>query len=190
MTAASAIGQVRDKAVRIVVWDERQPKQKSMYEDFLGNHIADYLRKQEGFKVRSVGLDDPQQGLSEEILNNCDVLIWWGHVRQGEVSIETSQRIVERIKTSKLNLITLHSAHWSTPFMVAMEERSRQDALAKLSSADRAKARVEWAGEFGVRQAQQGQNADGAASDCQRNPGRFYAASDRDVRRAVSCAQA
>lgn len=146
MTAATAIGQVRDKAVRIVVWDERQPKQKSMYEDFLGNHIADYLRKQEGFKVRSVGLDDPQQGLSEEILNNCDVLIWWGHVRQGEVSIETSQRIVERIKTGKLNLITLHSAHWSTPFMVAMEERTKQGALGKLPEAQRAKVKVEWVG--------------------------------------------
>lgn len=120
-----------------------------MYEDFLGNHTANYLRKQKRFKVRSVGLDDPQQGSSEEILTNCDVPIWWGHVRQGEVSIETSQRIVERIKTGKLNLITLHSAHWSTPFMVAMEERSRQDALATLSAADRAKARVEWDGDFG-----------------------------------------
>jgi len=137
-----------EKAVRIVVWDERQPKQRPMYESFLGNHIANYLRKQEGFTVRSVGIDDRQQGLPDVLLDDCDVLIWWGHIRQDEISIQTARRIVERIKAGKLCLIVLHSAHWSTPFMVAMEERAKQDALAKLSVTERAKAKVEWVGKF------------------------------------------
>ncbi len=136
------------KSARIVVWDERQPKQKEMYRDFLGNHIARYLRKEEGFSVRSVCLDQPEQGLREALLDKCDVLIWWGHVRQGEISRETARKIVERVKAGKLALIVLHSAHWSTPFMVAMEERTKQDALGKLSEAERAKAEVEWIGKF------------------------------------------
>jgi len=150
LVAVATIGcaQQKQKPVRIVVWDERQPKQQSMYENFLGNHIADYLRRQEGFSVRSVGMDDPQQGLPDGLLDDCDVLIWWGHVRQGEISVETARRIVERLKAGKLSFIVLHSAHWATPFVVAMEERTKQDALAKLPAAERAKAKVEWVGKF------------------------------------------
>jgi len=148
VVGAGAIGRAEEKPMRIVVWDERQPKQQSMYENFLGNHIAAYLGKQKGFSVRSVGLDDPQQGLLDTLLDDCDVLIWWGHVRQDEISIRTARRIVRRIKAGKLNFIVLHSAHWSTPFMVAMEERAKQDALAKLSRRERAKTKVELVGEF------------------------------------------
>ena len=148
VVGAAMVGRAEAKSIRIVVWDERQPKQQAMYENFLGNHIADYLQEQKGFSVRSVGMDDPQQGLPDALLDDCDVLIWWGHVRQDGISIRTARRIVERIQAGKLSFIVLHSAHWSTPFMVAMEERAKQDALAKLSRRERAKAKVEWVGEF------------------------------------------
>jgi len=148
VVAVATVGCAQQKLVRVVVWDERQPKQQPMYENFLGNHIADNLREQERFSVRSVGMDDPQQGLPDELLDNCDVLIWWGHRRQGEISRQTASRIVERIKAGKLSLIVLHSAHWSTPFVVAMEERAKQDALAKLPEAERANAKVELVGKF------------------------------------------
>ncbi len=126
-TLLMASGPPRDD-VRVVVWDERQPQQKAAYDDFLGNQIADHLRTQDGLSVTSVSLDDPEQGLSDEILNNCDVLIWWGHVRQAEVTPETGKRIVSRIVSGHLNLVSLHSAHWSTPFVEAMNERTRRDA--------------------------------------------------------------
>jgi len=146
VAAVATVGCAHPKPIRVVVWDERQPKQQPTYANFLGNHIADHLRKQERFSVRSVGMDDPQQGLPDAMLDNCDVLIWWGHRRQAEISVETSHRIVERIKAGKFSFIVLHSAHWSTPFMVAMQERARHDALAKLSPAERANAKVEWVG--------------------------------------------
>lgn len=148
VAAAGTVGGAERKSARIVVWDERQPKQKEMYRDFLGNHIARYLRKEEGFPIRSVGLDQPEQGLRDALLDKCDVLIWWGHVRQGEISVQTARKIVERVKAGQLALIVLHSAHWSTPFMVAMEERTKQDALGRLSVEERAKAEVEWVGKF------------------------------------------
>ena len=46
--------------IRVVVWDEQQPAQKQAYDNFLGNAIADYLKKQPGFEVKSVRLDDPR----------------------------------------------------------------------------------------------------------------------------------
>ncbi|MHC4060996.1 MAG: type 1 glutamine amidotransferase family protein, partial [Planctomycetota bacterium] len=148
IVALGTTGCTQQRSIQVLVWDERQPKQKQLYKDFLGNHIAEDLHRRAGLSVRSAGMDDPQQGLSDELLDNCDVLIWWGHRRQAEISIETAQRIVDRVKTGKLNLIILHSAHWCTPFMLAMHERARQDALATLPSALRDDAKVEWLGEF------------------------------------------
>jgi trehalose utilization protein len=146
--ASGAKDAAKPKTVRVAVWDERQPKQKQMYENFLGNHIADYLGKQEGLSVRSVGMDDANQGLTDELLDNSDVLIWWGHVRQADISFETAKRIVDRTKAGKLNLIILHSAHWSTPFVLAMHECAKQDAIARIPHSLRDKVKFEWVGEF------------------------------------------
>jgi trehalose utilization protein len=118
--------------IRVVVWDERQPAQKEAYPNFLGNALAEHLRAQPGLKVTSVGLNDPDQGLPISLLDDCDVLIWWGHQRHGEVKPELVKAIVERVKADKLSLFTLHSAHWSRPFIEAMNERARMDARASL----------------------------------------------------------
>ncbi len=130
------------KTVRVVVWDERQEKQKQAYENYLGNRLAKDLGSRPGISVRSVALDDPGQGLTDEILDNCDVLVWWGHVRQPEIKPELGRAIVRRIQAGQLSLITLHSAHWSTPFKEAMYERTRQDALKKLPAKDRKLAKL------------------------------------------------
>ena len=83
--------------IGVLVWDEQQPAQKAAYEIFLGNQIAGFLGKQPGLKVVSRRHDDPDQGISDADLATCDVLVWWGHVRQREIRPEAGQRIVERI---------------------------------------------------------------------------------------------
>lgn len=130
-------------AVKVVVWDERQPAQKEAYPNFLGNAIADHLRAQPGFSVKSVGMDDPEHGLSTEVLGDCDVLIWWGHVRHREITSEAVKPLIERIKAGTLNLISLHSAHWSTPFVEAMSERTRLDVEERFRQATTGSERVE-----------------------------------------------
>ena len=112
----------------VLVWDERQPRQQEAYANFLGNAIAAHLRAQGGMAVQSVGLDDPDQGLSDAALEASQVLIWWGHVRHREVSAETGRRILDRVIAGRLSLIVLHSAHWATPFVAAMDHRAREDA--------------------------------------------------------------
>lgn len=126
--------------VRVLVWDEQQPQQRLAYSNFLGNEIAAYLRKQPGIEVLSARLADRDQGLPDEILDQTDVVIWWGHVRHKEITPEKGRDIVRRIKSGKLSLIALHSAHWSTPFVEAMYERARMDALAALAPDERANA--------------------------------------------------
>jgi len=127
---------------RVLVWDEQQPAQKQAYTNFLGNEIAGYLKQQAGLVVMSARLDDPEQGLSKQALDQCDVLIWWGHVRNKEIAPATGQDIVRRIKAGQLSLIALHSAHWSTPFVEAMSERARESALKPLTPDERRNAKL------------------------------------------------
>jgi trehalose utilization protein len=63
-------------------------------------------------------------------------------VRQREVKWEVGTRIVGRIKEGHLSLIALHSAHWSTPFIEAMNERAITDALVKLTPEEKKLAKV------------------------------------------------
>lgn len=130
------------KPIRVVVWDEQQPSQKEAYDNFLGNAIAEDLKSKPGFEVKSVKLDDPEQGLSDEVLDHCDVLLWWGHGRHGDVTDENAKRVLDRIKAGKLSLIVLHSAHYSKPFMLAMNDRSIEDAINALPEADRKNVEV------------------------------------------------
>ncbi|MDE0109638.1 MAG: ThuA domain-containing protein [Bryobacterales bacterium] len=121
-------------SVNVLVWDERQPRQAEAYDNFLGNEIAARLGALPGLTVVSVGQDDPGHGLGT--LDEQDVLVWWGHVRQGEVPDEIGQRVVERVRSGKLALIALHSAHWSVPFMEAMYSRTRDDAKRRFPNPD------------------------------------------------------
>lgn len=119
------------ETINVVVWDEQQPAQKEAYDDFLGNEIASYLEKQSGISVRTVNLASPEKGIADNVLNSCDVLIWWGHVRQFEITPEQGKAIVKRIKSGQLDLIALHSAHWATPFVEAMKDRTMSNALTR-----------------------------------------------------------
>lgn len=126
LSASAVIGFAQN--IRVVVWDERQPAQKTAYPNFIGNQIAEHLGKLPGITVKSVGLDDPEHGLGGNTLDQCDVLIWWGHIRSAEIPVEVGRAIVQRIKDGKLSLIALHASHWSVPFMEAMNEVTRIEA--------------------------------------------------------------
>ena len=121
---------VSAEPVHVLVWDERQPRQSEAYENFLGNEIAARLDARfDEFELRSVGMDDAEQGLAAKDLDWANVLIWWGHVRQAEITPETAQqKIIRRLKSGDLDVIFLHSAHWATPFMEAMNERTMTEA--------------------------------------------------------------
>jgi trehalose utilization protein len=130
--------------IRVLVWDEQQPAQQKVYPDFLGNHLAGHLRKNPNLEVTSANLGQPEQGLSKAVLDQTDVLVWWGHVRHDEVPQATAAAIVERVKEGKLSLISLHSAHWSVPFRTAMEARLLQETVKMLPVGERSKVFPEW----------------------------------------------
>jgi len=144
LTAATACA----NDVRVLVWDEQQPQQKQAYgELFLGQTIAEHLSKQAGLSVKSVRLDDAQQGLDDATLEAADVLVFWCHRRVKEQDDVRMEAVVKRVLEGKLSLVALHSAHWAKPFVRLMQERAKADALAKVPEAERASAKWEFLNE-------------------------------------------
>ncbi len=108
------------KKTRITVWNENIHEQQDkavieIYPNGMHKTIADFLSRNPDFEVRTATLDQPEHGLTEEILQNTDVLTWWGHKAHDQVK----EKIVERVKIRVLEgmgLIVLHSAHYSKIF--------------------------------------------------------------------------
>jgi trehalose utilization protein len=105
--------------LRVTVWSEyrhekQHPKVQAVYPNGIHNVIADGLR-QHGFAVRTATLDEPQHGLTEEVLLNTDVLTWWGHMAHDEVQDEIVARVHQRVLHG-MGLIVLHSGHFSKLF--------------------------------------------------------------------------
>jgi trehalose utilization protein len=119
--------------IHVLIWDERQPRQAEAYENFLGNEIAQQLGHVDDLEIRSVCLEDPEQGLNAGNLEWADVIVWWGHVRHSDLAEGRAKLVLEYIQQGELDLIVLHSAHWARPFVEAMNWRSIEDAKRKLA---------------------------------------------------------
>ncbi|HNT89130.1 MAG TPA: ThuA domain-containing protein, partial [Candidatus Hydrogenedentes bacterium] len=107
--------------IRVTVWNEgvhekELPRCKELYPDGMGRAIGRYLEKQPGIaSVRCVELDDPDQGLSDDILDTTDVMTWWGHCAHDRVTDENAAKVQDRVLNG-MGLVVLHSGHMSKPF--------------------------------------------------------------------------
>ena len=105
---------------RVTVWNEYRHEKKSehiarIYPEGIHGAIANHLR-QEGLTVQTATLDEPQHGLSDEVLAQTDVLIWWGHMAHKEVEDVVVDKVQRRILEDGMGLIVLHSGHFSKKF--------------------------------------------------------------------------
>ena len=106
--------------IQVTVWNEyRHEKQDvdvaAIYPHGIHNAIADCLKTNAMLDVRSAVLDDPEHGLTDEVLANTDVLLWWGHLAHGEVRNEIVEKVRIRVLDG-MGLIVLHSGHGSKIF--------------------------------------------------------------------------
>ena len=109
--------------IRVTVWNEFQhektePAVASVYPNGIHNAVADFLRCDD-ITVRTATLDDPECGLTEEVLKETDVLIWWGHMAHHMVPDEIANRVRDEVLKG-MGFIGLHSAHHSKPFRFLM----------------------------------------------------------------------
>lgn len=110
--------------INVLIWNEflhekRQPPVAEIYPHGMHAAIGEYLAGDKDISVRLACLDDPEQGLSEKILAETDVLIWWGHMAHDRVTDESVQRVVRRVNAG-MGLVALHSAHHSRVFRALM----------------------------------------------------------------------
>ena len=108
---------------RVTVWNEYRHEKThaevtKLYPDGMHQVIAKALREA-GMTVRTAALDEPQHGLTDEVLAQTDVLIWWGHMAHGEVKDEVVDKVYQRVLDG-MGLIVLHSAHFSKIFRKLM----------------------------------------------------------------------
>lgn len=110
--------------IRVTVWGENIHEQKiplvrEIYPNGMHECIAEGLREDPGLMVHTATLQQPEHGLSESVLNNTDVLIWWGHCAHKEVDDAIVARVAGRVWEG-MGLIALHSSHYSKIFTKLM----------------------------------------------------------------------
>lgn len=110
--------------MNITVWSENvaeknDPKVTEIYPGGIHGSIADFLKKSFGDTVRTATLDEPECGLTNQLLDSTDVLIWWGHLAHNNVPDEIVNRVYEHVLKG-MGLIVLHSAHESKIFQKLM----------------------------------------------------------------------
>lgn len=105
--------------IKVTVWNEFFHEQthddvKAIYPNGIHGAIADFL-KCDDISVRTATLYDEECGLTQEVIDDTDVLIWWGHMRHGDVPDEVADRVQNAVLRG-MGMIFLHSAHHSKPF--------------------------------------------------------------------------
>jgi trehalose utilization protein len=108
--------------IRVTVWNEFIHETTSeavgkLYPDGIHGAVADMLREQLGaaVDVRTATLEEPEHGLTDNVLAATDVLTWWGHAAHDRVSDEVVDRVQQRVLEG-MGLLALHSAHASKIF--------------------------------------------------------------------------
>jgi trehalose utilization protein len=108
--------------VRITVWNENAHETRGDA-DVLGHYpdgihaaiaagLAAHLPDAE---IRTATLQEPEHGLTQEVVDGTDVLLWWGHIAHPEVSDEVVERVYQAVQGG-MGLLVLHSGHYSKIF--------------------------------------------------------------------------
>ncbi len=110
--------------IRVTVWNEFKHEQendkvKAIYPDGIHNTIKEFLDKDGEFEVKTATLYDENCGITDKLLENTDVLIWWGHGAHDKVPDEIAKKVQDAV-LSGMGFIALHSSHHSKPFKMLM----------------------------------------------------------------------
>jgi trehalose utilization protein len=109
-------------AMRVTVWGENVHEQteedvRARYPEGMHGAIADGIAELLGdaVDVGTATLQDPEHGLSREVLDRTDVLTWWGHAAHDAVDDAVAERVHGAV-LGGMGLVALHSAHYSKIF--------------------------------------------------------------------------
>jgi len=109
--------------LRVLVWNENihettgDREAIANYPDGIHTAIADGLRSHLGAdaEVETATLQQPEHGLTQEVIDRTDVLLWWGHVGHDQVDDAIVERVHEAV-LGGMGILVLHSGHYSKIF--------------------------------------------------------------------------
>ena len=107
-----------NEQLNVTIWNEfrhekTDEKAKEVYPNGMHQVLAEQLS--DNFETKTATLDEPEHGLTESVLDETDVLLWWGHKAHGEVKDEIVERVHNYVLEG-MGLIVLHSGHASKIF--------------------------------------------------------------------------
>jgi trehalose utilization protein len=112
--------------IRVTIWNEfiherTKPEVQAIYPRGIHVAIAEGIWPllNGGARIRTATLDEPQHGLTDDVLHDTDVLTWWGHGAHDRVTDEVVERVHRRVLDG-MGLIVLHSGHLSKIFVKLM----------------------------------------------------------------------
>lgn len=112
--------------IRVTVWNEfiherEKETVRKIYPDGIHTVVAEAITEHlgEGCTTRTATLDQDEHGLTEEILQQTDVLFWWGHAAHDKVDDAIVTRVQQRVLDG-MGLVVLHSGHEAKIFQRLM----------------------------------------------------------------------
>ena len=109
--------------IRVTIYNEfvheKEDRIAKVYPEGIHGAIKQKLNEKGDYEIRIATLEMPEHGLTDEVLDNTDVLLWWGHMAHHKVSDEIVERVHARVLAG-MGFIALHSGHASKIFRKLM----------------------------------------------------------------------
>jgi trehalose utilization protein len=111
-------------SVNVTIWNEyvhevTHQHVRDIYPDGIHGAIIKGIQARGDFNVTTATLAQPQHGLTDDVLDNTDVLIWWAHLAHDKVDDAIVEKVQLRV-LGGMGLIVLHSGHYSKIFQRLM----------------------------------------------------------------------
>ena len=87
---------------------------RQVYPNGLLDALAQIFETEGDITVRRATPDQPEHGLSEAVLAETDVLVWWSHIANDLIPDDLALRVCRHVQGG-MGFIALHSAHQCKP---------------------------------------------------------------------------
>lgn len=110
--------------INVTIWNEylhevKEPDIAAVYPTGIHGALAEGLAVNADFAIRTATLGEPSHGLTDDVLESTDVMLWWGHMGHHLVDDEIVAKVHHQV-LSGMGLIVLHSGHYSKIFRKLM----------------------------------------------------------------------
>lgn len=129
------------RKIRVTVWSEGidpvlEPRAIALYPSDINAYIAGFLGGEADFEVCVRNLGDPENGLSQEVLDQTDVLVWWSHLYDDQFSDQAALRVMNAVLDG-MGLVILHAGIHGKPSKLLLGQSSNTGKYREVGEMER-----------------------------------------------------